>query len=74
MIPILRNNVRKARVNKHMTQEELADLIGVTRQTIGLIEKEKYNPTMTLCLHLSDVLEESLDQLFWLEEEKDETR
>lgn len=71
---MVHNRIRQARIERHMTQEELAERIGVTRQTIGLIEKEKYNPTITLCLHLSVVLEQSLDALFWLEETKHETR
>lgn len=71
---MLRNRVRQARINLQMTQEELADRIGVTRQTIGLIEKEQYNPTITLCLHLSEVLSQPLDVLFWMEDQKHETR
>lgn len=69
MICILKNSVKQSRIEKQLTQEELADKIGVTRQTIGLIEKEKYNPTITLGLNLGKVLNKSLDQLFWLEEE-----
>lgn len=71
---MLRNRIRQARIQRHITQEELAERIGVTRQTIGLIEKEKYNPTIILCLHLSVALHQSLDSLFWLEETKHETR
>ncbi len=69
VICIVRNSVRLSRMGKKLTQEELAERIGVTRQTIGLIEKEKYNPTIFLCLKLSQVLGESLEQLFWLEED-----
>ncbi len=72
MITILRNSVKQSRNEKKITQEELAERIGVTRQTIGLIEKEKYNPTIYLGLKLCEVLDKSLDQLFWLEENKDE--
>ncbi len=63
----VRNRIKIARVEKGLTQEELAEKIGVTRQTIGLIEKEQYNPTITLCLNLSRVLDKTLDQLFWME-------
>nr|WP_318036514.1 helix-turn-helix transcriptional regulator [Candidatus Contubernalis alkalaceticus] len=45
--------------------------MSVTRQTIGLIEKGQYNPTIALCLKLCQVLDKSLDQLFWLEEDDD---
>lgn len=68
-IHIVKNSLKKSRIAKEMTQEVLAESAGVTRQTIGLIEKEKYNPTIALCLRLCQVLDKSLDQLFWLEED-----
>jgi putative transcriptional regulator len=64
----VRNRVKLARVERGYTQQELADLIGVTRQTIGLIEAERYNPTISLCVCLAKVLEKSLTDLFWAEE------
>lgn len=64
----VRNRVHLARVEKGYTQQDLADLVDVTRQTIGLIEAGKYNPTISLCLRLSHVLDKSLDQLFWRED------
>jgi putative transcriptional regulator len=63
------NRLRLARVAKDLTQQELADLVGVTRQTIGLIEADKYNPTLKLCLMLARVTEKTLDELFWIEGE-----
>ncbi|WP_330386578.1 helix-turn-helix transcriptional regulator [Tindallia californiensis] len=66
---IIKNSVKKSRIEIQITQEELAEKIGVTRQTIGLIEKEKYNPTIALCLSLSKVLGKSLEELFWIEED-----
>ena len=54
-----------ARVEKNLTQEELADLVQVTRQTIGLIEKGDYNPTLKLCINIAKALDRTLDQLFW---------
>ena len=54
-----------ARVEHDMTQGDLADAIGVTRQTIGLIEAGKYNPTLSLCLAICKTLDKTLDQLFW---------
>ena len=62
------NRVKLARVERGYTQQELADLIGVTRQTVGLIETEQYNPTLILCLRLAQVLQKSLNDLFWAEE------
>lgn len=63
--------MKKYRLKNEITQEELAIKVGVTRQTIGLIEKEKYNPTISLCLSLAKVLNTTLNDLFW-EEEKNE--
>lgn len=64
------NRVKLARVERGYTQQELADLIQVTRQTIGLIEAEQYNPTINLCLRLTQALNKSLNDLFWAEESK----
>jgi len=63
--------LKLARVEKNLTQEELAELVQVTRQTIGLIEKGNYNPTLRLCINLAKALDRTLDSLFW-EEEKHE--
>ena len=63
--------LRLARVAKNLSQQELADEVGVTRQTIGLVEKGKYNPTLNLCIRIAKVLDRTLDQLFW-EESDDE--
>ncbi|MEG0296982.1 MAG: helix-turn-helix transcriptional regulator [Clostridium sp.] len=59
--------IKLARVEKGLTQDELAKAIGITRQTISLIEKGKYNPTIKLCLDMCKVLNKSLDELFWEE-------
>lgn len=67
----LRMKMKLARIEKNLTQQELADLVGVTRQTIGLIEKGDYNPTLKLCTKIAKTLHRTLDQLFW-EDEKDE--
>ena len=64
----VRNGVKLARVERGYTQQELADRIGVVRQTIGLIEAERYNPTIVLCLRLAQVLHKPLTDLFWTEE------
>jgi putative transcriptional regulator len=63
------NKLKLARVEKNLTQQELADQVGVIRQTIGLIEAGKYNPTLKLCLLLSKATGKSLDELFWIEGE-----
>ncbi len=57
--------MKLARVEKGYSQQKLADLVGATRQTIGLIEKKKYNPTLRLCTRIAKVLDRTLDELFW---------
>ena len=61
------NRLKLARVEKGYTQAQLADLAGVTRQTVGLIEAGRYNPTLKLCLILARETGRSLDDLFWIE-------
>lgn len=57
--------LKVARVEKDITQAQLAEKIKVTRQTIGLIEAGKYNPTLSLCIAICRALEKTLDELFW---------
>ena len=64
--------LKMARAEHDMTQGDLADAIGVTRQTIGLIEAGKYNPSLSLCLAICKCLHKTLDQLFWEEQEESE--
>lgn len=65
----MKNNVKIARVKKDLTQQQLAEKVGITRQTVSLIEKGKYNPTLKLCLSICDVVNKSLDELFWVDKE-----
>jgi putative transcriptional regulator len=57
--------MKSARVAKDLSQQQLADLIGVSRQTISAIEKGDYNPTINLCIAICRVLGKTLDELFW---------
>lgn len=59
--------LKAARAAKDLSQQELADRIGVTRQTIHAIEKGDYNPTIRLCLSICKELDKTLDELFWEE-------
>ncbi len=62
-------NLRKYRLmNGEMTQQRLAELVGVTRQTIISIEKGKYKPTVELALKLAKVLNTTVEELFVLKE------
>ena len=60
-----------ARVERELSQEQLAAKIGVTRQTIGMIEAGNYNPTLNLCLAICRALNKTLDDLFWEEAENE---
>ena len=60
-------SVKVARVQKDMTQKDLAAAVGVSRQTINAIEKGDYNPTIKLCLAICKALGKTLDELFWEE-------
>ena len=59
------NRVKDFRKEKGLSQLELARSIGVSRQTINMIENNKYNPTLELCLNLAKVLNTDLNSLFW---------
>lgn len=55
-----------ARIERDLSQEQLAAAVGVTRQTIGLIEAGKYNPSLNLCIAICKELNKTLDELFWI--------
>lgn len=59
--------LKAARATKDLSQQALADLVGVSRQTINAIEKGDYNPTIKLCIAICKVLDKTLDELFWEE-------
>lgn len=65
-------NLKLARIRVDMTQKDLAEKIGVSRQTINAIEKGEYNPTIKLCLKICRALNASLDELFWEDEDDKE--
>ena len=54
-----------ARMEVDMNQADLAKIVGVTRQTIGLIESGDYNPTLNLCVSICKALGKTLNDLFW---------
>ncbi len=57
--------LKAARAALDMSQQQLADAVGVSRQTINAIEKGDYNPTIKLCLAVCHALGRTLDELFW---------
>ncbi|PKM90971.1 MAG: transcriptional regulator [Firmicutes bacterium HGW-Firmicutes-12] len=62
------NRIKLARMELDLTQQQLAEAVGVTRQTINLIEKGNYNPSIKLCLAICYSLNKTLDDLFWIKE------
>lgn len=65
----MKNQVKLARVKADLTQQQLADVVGITRQTVSLIEKGKYNPSLKLCLQICYAVNAKLDEIFWIEKE-----
>ncbi len=59
--------LKAARAGMDMSQAELAEAVGVSRQTINSIEKGDYNPTIKLCLAICKALNKTLDEIFWEE-------
>ena len=57
--------MKAARAGKDLSQDDLAKLCGVSRQTISAIEKGDYNPTIRLCIAICRALDVTLDDLFW---------
>ena len=61
--------MKAARAAMDMSQQQLADAVGVSRQTVNAIEKGDYNPTINLCIAICKTLDKTLDQLFWESED-----
>lgn len=57
--------LKVARIEKGLSQQQLADAVAVTRQTINAIERGDYNPTINLCIKICKALEVTLNDLFW---------
>ena len=63
----MENKVKAVRVATGMSQKELAATVGITRQTLSLIEIGAYNPTLKLAVGIAKALDTTLDALFWIE-------
>ena len=57
--------LKSARAAKDMSQADLANAVGVSRQTINSIERGDYNPTIKLCIAICKALDKKLDEIFW---------
>ena len=64
------NRVRQFRKQKQLSQQALADLVEVSRQTVNMIENQDYNPNLSLCIRLAKALDTDLNALFWEEEDE----
>ena len=69
-MPGLRNTIRELRAERNMTQQELAEKIGVTRQTVIAIELDKYSPSLETAFRIARVFGVPLEQVFQYEEKK----
>lgn len=61
----MNNKMKSQRTKLNLSQEQLAKAVGVSRQTIILIEQGKYNPSLNLCINICVVLDVTLNDLFW---------
>jgi putative transcriptional regulator len=59
--------LKSARAGLDLSQEQLAAIVGVTRQTIGMIEAGKFNPSIQLCIDICKALNKTLNDIFWEE-------
>ena len=66
----MKNKLRELRKNQKLTQEELANLIGISRQAINAIEKEKFDPSLPKAFKMSKLFKISIEELFFFEGSK----
>ncbi len=64
--------LKSLRASKDISQKQLADMVGVTRQTINAIESGDYNPSIKLCIAICKVLGSTLDQIFWEDDDSEQ--
>ncbi|UYB45929.1 helix-turn-helix transcriptional regulator [Lysinibacillus capsici] len=62
----MKNHVKIARVKANLTQQQLADAVGISRQTVLRIEKGSFNPSLKLCLLICYTVNATLDEIFWV--------
>ncbi|WP_136686758.1 helix-turn-helix transcriptional regulator [Halorhabdus amylolytica] len=65
------NDIEVRRVKRNLTQEDLAEALDVTRQTIGAIEQGRYDPRLELAFDLAEFFDTTVEELFWRESESD---
>ena len=67
---MIRNRIKEYRARQNMKQEELAKLVGVRRETIGNLEKGRYNPSLVLAWNIAQVFGVSIEEIFTVEPEQ----
>ncbi|KYG29580.1 helix-turn-helix transcriptional regulator [Alkalihalobacillus trypoxylicola] len=65
----MKNNIKELRAKYDLTQDELAEKLGVSRQTIISLEKERYNPSITLAFKLARIFHCQIEDIFFYEED-----
>ena len=65
------NRIEDLRTRANLSRQELAEQVGVHYQTIGYVERGEYSPSLVLALRIASVLETSIEEIFWLDEEND---
>jgi putative transcriptional regulator len=68
----IRTKIKELRARHNLTQDELAEKVGVTRQTMLYLEKGKYNPSLILAHKVAEVLSSTIEEVFIIEELEDE--
>ncbi len=68
-MPIIRTKIKELRARHNLTQDELADMVGVTRQTMLHLEKGRYNPSLILAWKVAEALHSTIAEVFTIEEE-----
>ena len=66
----MKNRVKELRKNQKLTQEELAELIGISRQAINAIEKEKFDPSLPTAFKMAKLFQLPIEEFFFFEEDK----
>lgn len=69
----MKNQIRELRKIKNYRQEDIANELGVTRQTINAIENDKYDPTLSLAMKIAKLLNKPLEEVFYLEQRDDKS-
>ena len=70
----MKNTIKVRRAEKDMTQEELANILGIARQTVIAIEKEKYSPSLELAFKISQAFDTTLEEVFSYEPDQEESK